>query len=80
MLLIQELTTALVKDQYSLLLDSPGGDRFPIAAVYLCKARCCEGSSCTARGLNLRLHASQMCNMQPAIKHRAVFRRCTSFD
>lgn len=72
MLLIQELTTALVKDQYSLLLDSPGGDRFPIAAVYLCKARCCEGTSCTARGLNFRLHASQLRNMQPAIKCKQV--------
>ena len=36
MLLVQELTTKLAKDQYYLLSDSLGGDRFPVATVCIC--------------------------------------------
>lgn len=77
MLFIQELTTELAKDQYCLLSDSLGGDRFPIATVqYLCRASC----YCTVWGLKFRLHTNHPCNTQPPIKHGAIFRRVTKCD
>lgn len=82
MLLIQELTTKLAKNQYCLLSDSLGGDRFPIATVYyFCKARCCKASCyCTVQGPQFRLHANHLQNTQPTMKHGAVFRRVTKCD